>query len=246
MGAGVAVCAVLFQLPVRARVADWAGAFHPAVRAGVAVHAIVFHLPVRAGSAVRADGFHLPVRAGSARRTLVFQLAVRTRAALRAHIFQLAVRAGVAVRAPDFQLAVRAGGARRAPVFQVAKRTRATRLAPIFPPSVMASLRSHFRAPRHPAHTLLRADVTSRRCLVTFSLMFRIERGNIQVIISFHCGQSDISASSVFETDYTVDHNFRSGDIGFHRSLLLPLRRQTSTLPTRARKLESHLLRTAF
>ena len=184
--------------------------------------------------------------AAGARNTVVFYLPMRARVAVGALAFQLAVGAGVARSAAFFQLAVRAGGARRAPVFQVAKRTRATRLAPIFPPSVMASFRSHFRAPRHPAHTLLRADVTSRRCLVTFSLMFRIERGNIQVIISFHCGQSDISASPVFETDYTVDHNFRSGDIGFHRSLLLPLRRQTSTLPTRARKLESHLLRTAF
>ena len=171
--------------------------FPLAVRAGVAVRAVVFHLPVRAGVAVRAAGFHLPVRAGVHAAHWLSACREGTGCSPRSCL-SLAVRAGVARRAPVFQLAVRAGGARRALVFQVAKRTRATRLAPIFPPSVMASLRSHFRAPRHPAHTLLRADVTSRRCLVTFSLMFRIERGNIQVIISFHCGQSDISASSCF------------------------------------------------
>ena len=63
MGAGVARCAVAFQLPVRA---------------GAALRAVGFPLAVRAGSALRASAFQLAVRAGIALRAVAFQLVMCT------------------------------------------------------------------------------------------------------------------------------------------------------------------------
>jgi hypothetical protein len=107
--------AVVFPLPVGARVARRAAVFQLAVRAGVARHALAFHLPVRAGVAVRAAAFQLPVRVGVTVHAVAFQLPVRAGVTLCAVAFQppavllhLAVGTRVAHRAVALLLPVRA------------------------------------------------------------------------------------------------------------------------------------------